>query len=197
MKTFAEFETWFNSELQKHPMIAKSNPLSLNELCYILRMSEFDFSVDWRTDDGFASIPSVREAFISSRTLALKIEIFGYHEDISCGEIYRSITVRIIGNRTSIPALKPGMPVCIVERDEDGNACDTTGYMFLAQACDYVIVTAWINDLETAKETLEYHVQETAAYYVTDLSVFPLCDCYISKEEAQLALNAERNDDDV
>lgn len=110
MKTFAEFETWFNSELQKHPMIAKSNPLSLNELCYILRMSEFDFSVNWRTDDGFASIPSVREAFISSRTLALKIEIFGYHEDISCGEIYRSITVRIIGNRTSIPALNRGCP---------------------------------------------------------------------------------------
>lgn len=98
---------------------------------------------------------------------------------------------------TEIPALKPGMPVYIVERDEDGNVCDTTGYMFLAQACDYVIVTAWINDLETAEETLEYHAQETAANYDTDLSVFPLRDCYISKEEAQLALNAERDDDDV
>lgn len=98
---------------------------------------------------------------------------------------------------TEIPELKSGMPVYIVERDENNEACDAVGYMFLAQACDYVIVTAWISDLETAEETLEYHAQETAANYDTDLSVFPLCDCYISKEEAQFALNEERDDNDV
>lgn len=91
----------------------------------------------------------------------------------------------------------PGMPVYVVERDENGNACDISGYMFLARSSDYAILTAWINDLETAEETLEYHAQETAANYDTDLAVFPLCDCYTENEEAQLALNEERDDDDV
>lgn len=36
MKDITEFKAWFNNEISQYPLIAKSNPLSLNELCYVL-----------------------------------------------------------------------------------------------------------------------------------------------------------------
>lgn len=98
MKTFAEFETWFNSELQKYPLIAKSNPLSLNELCYILRMSESDFAVSYSTPTGFHCIPSVKMAFIPSWELAQKIEIVGFDADLNyiTGKNDLCVVVRIL-----------------------------------------------------------------------------------------------------
>ncbi len=68
----------------------------MNELCYVLRMSEWDFSVNWRTQDGFAAIPSVKEAFIPSRDLAQKIKVVGYDEDVFEGKTYASVVVEIL-----------------------------------------------------------------------------------------------------
>lgn len=42
MKDITEFKAWFNNEISQYPLIAKSNPLSLNELCYVLRQSGRD-----------------------------------------------------------------------------------------------------------------------------------------------------------
>lgn len=95
--TEQEFMAWLEAEFAKHPTLAKSNPRSLNELCYVLRMSGKEFAIGWRTVDGFASIPSVQMAFIPSWQLAQKIEIIGYVEEVSQGEIYRHVTVRILG----------------------------------------------------------------------------------------------------
>ena len=76
----------------------------------------------------------------------------------------------------------------IVERDEDGKAFEVSGYMFLAKVGESVICTAYINSLETVEETLQYHVEETAANYDTDLAVFPLDDCFLTREEAEAHL---------
>jgi hypothetical protein len=69
--TNAEFMNKLDAMYAKHPMIARSNPKSLNELVYVLRMEgDRDYSVS--TNHGMC-IPSVRETFIPSRDLAKKV----------------------------------------------------------------------------------------------------------------------------
>lgn len=69
--TNAEFMAKLDAMYAKHPMIARSNPKSLNELMYVLRMEgDRDYSIS--TNDGMC-IPSVRETFVPSRDLAKKV----------------------------------------------------------------------------------------------------------------------------
>jgi hypothetical protein len=69
--TSEEFMEKLDAMYAKHPMIARSNPKSLNELMYVLRMEgDRDYSIS--TNDG-GCIPSVRETFVSTRDLAKKI----------------------------------------------------------------------------------------------------------------------------
>ena len=89
----------------------------------------------------------------------------------------------------------PGSDVYIVERDECGAVFEVSGYMFLAQVGHAVIVSAFINDYETVEETLEYHIEETATNYTTDLAVFPADDCYDDREDALAALRDEAIDE--
>lgn len=91
---------------------------------------------------------------------------------------------------------KPGCNVWIVERDEDGCPVDVSGYMFVTDVLEYAILTAYINDLETIEETLEYHEQECWENYDTDLVVARLSDCYSCKEFAKEAMQEELKDDD-
>ncbi len=90
--------------------------------------------------------------------------------------------------------LTPGEEVWVVERDEDGNACEYSGYVFLAEVAGAVILTSYINDLEDLEDLLEYHIEQTAEDYDTHLAVFPASDCYTSREEAKNALATEKED---
>lgn len=89
----------------------------------------------------------------------------------------------------------PGEEVWIVERDEDGNACEVSGYVFLAEVAGAVILTPYINDLEDLEDLLDYHIEETATNYDTDLAVFPTADCYTDQEAAEAALKAETGEE--
>lgn len=88
--TNVEFKEKLDAMFAKHPMIARSNPKSLNELMYVLRMEgDRDYSIS--TNDG-SCIPSVRETFVSSRDLAKKVisiewEEFEDEEYGTCGAI--------------------------------------------------------------------------------------------------------------
>lgn len=73
-----EFFIKLNGILKKHPMIVKSNPISLNELVYILRMEEEDWSI---SDNLGGCIPSVKETFIPTRLLAKKIKSVEWDEE--------------------------------------------------------------------------------------------------------------------
>ena len=86
------------------------------------------------------------------------------------------------------PVFTAGDLVYVIERDEDNIPVDVSGYMFLARVGDYAIASGWINDLETAEETLAYHAGETRDNYDTDLCVFPFEDCYATREEARAVL---------
>lgn len=86
--TNAEFQTKLEAMYAKHPIIARSNPKSLNELMYVLRMEgDRDYSI---SDNEGGCIPSVRETFVPTRTLAKKVVAIEYEEfeDEYDGETY-------------------------------------------------------------------------------------------------------------
>ena len=76
--TKSEFFVKLNAIIAKHPMIAKSNPMSLNELVYVLRMEDEDWSI---SDNEGGCIPSVKETFIPTRLLAKKIKSVEWDEE--------------------------------------------------------------------------------------------------------------------
>ncbi|MCI9402218.1 MAG: hypothetical protein HFF04_00905 [Oscillospiraceae bacterium] len=90
--------------------------------------------------------------------------------------------------RLVVSRFKPGDCVWVIERDEYGEALDVAGSMFLAEVLGAVIVSAYINDMTEAEETLSYHMQETVENYDTTLMVFPSEDVYQTKAEAEAAL---------
>lgn len=75
-----EFFTKLNEMLKKYPLIAKSNPISLNELVYMLRMDDEDYCI---SDNVGGYIPSVKEAFVPARWLARKIKAIDWDEDVN------------------------------------------------------------------------------------------------------------------
>lgn len=89
---------------------------------------------------------------------------------------------------------KPGDEVWIVERSEHDEPCDYSCYMFLASVSGAVICTAFINNYGTIEETIEYHVEETQENFDTNLAVFPMRDCYLTREEAKKALEGANNE---
>lgn len=88
----------------------------------------------------------------------------------------------------------PGVEVWVVDRDEDGIACEVSGYVFLAEVADAVILTPYINDLEDLEDLLDYHIGETRDNYDTNLAVYPAFDCYHTLEGAEAALKAEKGE---
>lgn len=85
-----KFNKLLAKAFDKHPMIKMSKVKSLNELIYVLRMEfEEDFCINTIEADGvFGFIPSVKETFIPTRTLALKIKSMEYDEEMfdECNE---------------------------------------------------------------------------------------------------------------
>lgn len=76
--TNVEFQAKLEAMYAKHPMIARSNPKSLNELMYVLHMDgDRDYAIS--TNDG-SCIPSVRETFVPTRELAKKVVSIEYEE---------------------------------------------------------------------------------------------------------------------
>ena len=76
--TRGEFFTKLNEMLKKYPLIAKSNPISLNELVYMLRMDDEDYCI---SDNVGGCIPSVKETFVPTKWLVKKIKAIDWDED--------------------------------------------------------------------------------------------------------------------
>ena len=80
--------------------------------------------------------------------------------------------------------IEPGAEVWVLERDEDGTPYDIFRYMFLASAGESVIVSPYINGTEDLEDILAYREQETAEGFNTELAVFPVEDCFTTREAA-------------
>ena len=82
-----------------------------------------------------------------------------------------------------------GQEIWVVER-ECGEAVDISGVLFLATSKGCVICTSWINDYDF-DEIIEYHIEETSEESGTELYVYPIDDCFETREEAERALKGE------
>ena len=89
----------------------------------------------------------------------------------------------------------PGEAVWIVERNEEGDAFDVTGFLFLAEVADTAIVTPKVTGCYTLEDIMAYHSQETAlGGDASFLAVFPTKDCYLYRCEAEDVLARETED---
>lgn len=92
----------------------------------------------------------------------------------------------LLANGVIVPPCKVGDEIWVIDR-EDGEAVDISCIQFLAKSKGCIIGTAWINDYDL-DETLEFHKNETQNNVDTDLKVYPDEDCFLTREEAEKAL---------
>lgn len=90
--------------------------------------------------------------------------------------------------RCVVTELAPGDEVWVVERDEDGNPDDFSGYIFITSVRGIAIVSPSINGCADSDFLLSDFVEETAMSGSGDFSGYPIGDCYGTCEEAKAAL---------
>lgn len=94
--------------------------------------------------------------------------------------------------RCVVQKFTPGNEVWIVERDEDGEATEVSGFVFVVSVSDVAIVSPSINGCSDLDFILCDFVKETANSFNGDFSGYPISDCYKSHEEAEAALRREQ-----
>lgn len=87
------------------------------------------------------------------------------------------------------PMLQCGQTCWVVERDEDGEAYELGGYVFIAQIPGYAIVVPTLNGSDNVQVLMDDQVRQTAEDYHGDLAVFPAKDVYVERQKAQEALD--------
>ena len=94
--------------------------------------------------------------------------------------------------RCVVQKFAPGSEVWVVERDEDGEATEVSGVVFVVSVSDVAIVSPSINGCSDLDFILGDFVEETASSFSGDFSGYPLSDCYKSHEDAEAALRREQ-----
>lgn len=102
----------------------------------------------------------------------------------------------LLANGVLVLPYKAGDKVWIMERDACGDPYDVSGYIFLTECLDYVIVSPSINGSDDIRDIVECHAEETTENYYSELPVFPAVDCYASREEAEKALAEQGGGDE-
>lgn len=105
-------------------------------------------------------------------------------------ERIRELVEADIEGRCVVQEFAPGDEVWVVERDEDGNASEVSGFIFVASVNGVAIVSPSINDCSDIDFILSDFVEETATEFSGSLSGYPIFDCYKSRGEAKAALKA-------
>ena len=95
--------------------------------------------------------------------------------------------------RCVVQKFAPGSEVWVVDRDEDGEATEVSGVVFVVSVSDVAIVSPSINGCSDLDFILGDFVEETASSFSRDFSGYPLSDCYKSHEDAKAALRRERD----
>ncbi len=113
------------------------------------------------------------------------------NEELSLLEFEKKILADyLLANDVIVPPCKVGDTVWVIER-EYGEAVDVSGVIFLAKSKGCIIVTAHINNYDI-DETIYYHINETQDEYDTNLMVYSDDDCFLTREEAEKALEERR-----
>ena len=83
-----------------------------------------------------------------------------------------------------------GEVIWVLERDGD-EVCDTVGVVYLATVGGFVITCPQFYGLDTLQEVMEQFAEETQDNSSLDMSVYPLCDCFETLEEANEELERQ------
>ena len=86
----------------------------------------------------------------------------------------------------------PGREVWVVEREDD-EAVEVSGYVFVAQAGSAAIVSPYIGMSGDIEYILSEQIEQTAEGLSGDLQVYPISDCYQTKQAAEAALKGEQD----
>lgn len=80
-----------------------------------------------------------------------------------------------------------GQEIAVIERDEYGDPCDVSVYIFIAEVEGYVICAPSVNGECNAKYILQYCAEDSANMDSTCLVVVRNEDVYNSYDEAAIA----------
>lgn len=76
-----------------------------------------------------------------------------------------------------------GEEIWVLDRDGD-EVFGTVCVVYLATVGDFVITCPQFYGIDTLQEVMEKFVEETQDNSSLDMSVYPLCDCFETLEEA-------------
>ena len=86
----------------------------------------------------------------------------------------------------------PGQEVWVVEREDD-EAVEVSGYVFVAQAGSAAIVSPYIGTNGDLEYILSEQIEQTSEGLSGDLQIYPISDCYQTKQAAEDAMKGERD----
>lgn len=84
-----------------------------------------------------------------------------------------------------------GQKVWVVERDETTEPVCVSGVVFIEQVWIVAIVHPFLGGCGELYSILRYCLEETRESYGCGISVYPIGDCYESRESAEAAMEAE------
>ena len=116
---------------------------------------------------------------------------YGPEYGTECGFSRSAVNRILITAFASEKHFEPGQKVWVVERDEDGEAYEVCGYVFLAEIADYAVLSPYVNDRSDLEYLLDYHRRETCSDFDAELPVVYLDDCYPSQMAAHCAFDEE------
>lgn len=90
--------------------------------------------------------------------------------------------------RVVVQRFSPGQTVWVIERDEDGEAYDFSGYVFVTSLRGIALVSPKINGSSEIDVILMDQVESRINYADGCIEAYPVDDCYLSREAAEQAL---------
>ena len=83
-----------------------------------------------------------------------------------------------------------GDEIWVIERDYS-EPYGIVGVTYLATVGEFVITCPQFYGLDTLEEVMEQYVEETQGNSCLDMSVYPLADCFVTREEAEAELRRQ------
>lgn len=130
----------------------------------------------------------IKQTFTEETVLKLTVQALGVSSDR-----LRELAQADREGRCVVQKFAPGSEVWIVERDEDDEATEVSGFVFVVSVSGIAIVSPSINGCSDLDFILSDFVEETASSFSGDFSGYPISDCYKSHEEAEAALRREQD----
>lgn len=95
--------------------------------------------------------------------------------------------------RVVVQRFSPGQTVWIVERDEDDEAYDFSGYVFVTSLRGIVLVSPRINWSSEIDVILMEQIKSRINCSGGSIEAYPADDCYLTREAAEQALGSDNN----